>query len=61
MKDMAKTYNQPVEGIKAYYNQNPDKIRNLEHSLLEKQAVKLIIDNSTIEEKEPEKEEEPEA
>jgi trigger factor len=59
--DMAKTYNQPVEGIKAFYNQNPDKIRNLEHSLLEKQAVKLIMDNSTIEEKAPEKEQDPEA
>lgn len=54
LQEMADTYNQPVEGIKAYYSQYPDKLRNLKHSLLEKKAVQLIIDQSTIEEKEPE-------
>jgi trigger factor len=53
-KEMAQTFNQPIEGIKDYYKENQDKIEFLKHTLLEKKAVKLIIKNGTIEEVEPE-------
>ena len=53
-KEMAQTFNQPIEDIKNYYKQNEDKIEFFKHTLLEKKAVKLIIKSSTIEEVEPE-------
>jgi len=53
-KEMAQTFNQPLEDIKNYYKQNEDKIEFFKHTLLEKQAIKLIIESSTIEEVEPE-------
>lgn len=53
-KDISLQFNQPVEQIKAYYKENPDKINFFEHTLLEKKAIKLIIDSSSIEEVEPE-------
>lgn len=49
-KDMADTYQQPVESVKTYYNQNQDKLGLFKHALLEKEAIKLIIDHSTVEE-----------
>ena len=52
--EMAQAVNQPVEAIKSYYNQNQSNLDFFKHTLLEKQAIKLIIDNSTIEEIEPE-------
>jgi trigger factor len=51
--DMAEAFGQPQEEIKNYYSQNKDKLEFFKHTLLEKKAVKLIIDNSTIEEIEP--------
>ncbi len=59
-KEMAQTFNQPLEHIKNYYKQNEDKIEFFKHTLLEKQAVKLIIESSTIEEVEPELKQDPE-
>ena len=53
-EDMAKTVNQPVDQIKMYYEQNNDKLDFFKHALLEKKAIKLIIDCSTLEESEPE-------
>ena len=53
-EETAKAINQPVEGIKSFYRANPDKIEYFRHTLLEKKALKLIIDNSDIEEVEPE-------
>jgi trigger factor len=53
-KEMSQAFNQPLEGIKDYYKQNEDKIEFFKHTLLEKQAVKLIIKSGTIEEVEPE-------
>jgi len=53
-KDLSLQFNQPAEQIKAYYKENPDKIKFFEHTLLEKKAIKLIIDSSNIEEVEPE-------
>jgi len=57
LKAMADSFNQPLEQIKNYYDQNKDKIEYFKHTLLEKKAIKLIIDSSKIEEVEPQKEE----
>ncbi len=54
-EDMAKTFNQPVEQIKGFYDQSKDQLEFFKHTLLEKQAIKLIIDNSKIEDVAPEK------
>ena len=51
--EMAQAVNQPVEAIKSYYNQNQSNLDFFKHTLLEKQAIKLIIDSSTLEEIEP--------
>ena len=53
-QDMADIYRQPVDQIKAYYNQNQDGLTFFKHTLLEKKALKIIIDNSVVEEVEPE-------
>ncbi|NNL43087.1 MAG: trigger factor [Desulfobacterales bacterium] len=47
-KEMADSFNQPVEEIKNFYNQNKDKVEFFKHTLLEKQAIRLIIDNGTV-------------
>ena len=59
--DMAASFNQPVDQIKAFYDQDNDKLEFFKHALLEKQAIKLIIDNGNIENVEPVKETAPEA
>ncbi|MBW2251522.1 MAG: trigger factor [Deltaproteobacteria bacterium] len=59
-KEMADNFNQSVEEIKSFYNQNKDKVEFFKHTLLEKQAIGLIIDNSTVEDVEPEVAKEPE-
>jgi trigger factor len=51
---MAQVVNQPVEAIKNYYQQNEDNLDFFKHTLLEKQAIKLIIESSNIEEVKPE-------
>ncbi|MDO9110230.1 MAG: trigger factor, partial [Desulfatirhabdiaceae bacterium] len=53
LQEMASSYGRPVDEIKSYYDQNPDQLTFFKHTLLEKQAIKLIIDNSTTEEIEP--------
>jgi trigger factor len=53
-EDMAKTVNQPVDQIRMYYDQNSDKLDFFKHALLEKKAIKLIIDSSVIQERDPE-------
>jgi len=52
--EMAQVVNQPVEAIKNYYQQNEDNFDFFKHTLLEKQAIKLIIESSNIEEVKPE-------
>jgi trigger factor len=52
--EMARNFNQPLEEIKNYYKQNENKLEFFKHTLLEKNAVKLILENSTIEEVVPE-------
>jgi trigger factor len=51
--DMAQGFKQPVEEIKKYYGQNKDTLELFKQTLLEKQAIDLIIKNSIIEEVEP--------
>ena len=53
--DMAANFNQPVEEIKKYYDENKDKLEYFKHAILEKKAIKLIIESSKIEDLEPEK------
>lgn len=48
--DMATMVNQPVEAIHAFYQANPDKIEVLKLTLLEKKAVRLIIEGSDVDE-----------
>jgi trigger factor len=55
LNEMAGNFKQPVEEIKKYYNQNKDKLEFFKHTLLEKKAIKLIIESSKIEDLEPEK------
>jgi trigger factor len=55
LSEMAANFNQPVEQIKEYYNQNKDKLEFFKHTLLEKKAINLIIESSRIEDVEPEK------
>lgn len=56
LNDMAANFNQPVEEIKKYYDQNADKLDYFKHTILEKKAIKLIIDSSKIDDVEAEKE-----
>jgi trigger factor len=50
-----------VEGIKGFYSQNQEKLDIFKHTLLEKNALKLIVDNSDVTEVEPKTEEKAEA
>jgi trigger factor len=52
---MAENFKQPVAEIKKHYDQNKDKLEYFKHTLLEKKAIKLIIENSKIEDVDPEK------
>ena len=61
MAEMAKTYGQPLEGIKGFYAQNPDRLEGFKHALLEKEAIKLIMDNSQIETAAPQADNVPES
>jgi trigger factor len=61
LKEMSESFNQPLEEIEKFYEQNPDKLRYFKHTLLEKKAIKLIMDNSTITDVKPEPPAKPEA
>ncbi|MEE4607262.1 MAG: trigger factor [Desulfobacteraceae bacterium] len=49
LEQMAKAYDQPVQIIKDLYRHNPEGLEAFKHSLLEKEAIKLIMDHSRIE------------
>lgn len=53
-KEISASLNQPADQIRRYYQQDKDKLEFFKHTLLEKDAIKLIIRNSTIEDVEPE-------
>ena len=55
LNEMSENFKQPVDEIKAYYDQNKDKLEYFKHTILEKKAINLIIESSKIEDVEPEK------
>ena len=57
-REMSDAYRQPLEDLKNYYANHKDKLAFFKHTLLEKQAIRLIIDCGKIEEVEPEKSQE---
>jgi len=56
LQEMSIAYRQPVEQLKKYYEDNPDRFDGFRQALLEKKAIRLIMDSSTIETVAPEKE-----
>ncbi len=60
-EEMAAVYNQPTETVKNLYKQDDGRLEGFKYALLEKQAIKLIMDSSKIEEIEQEKEPETQA
>jgi trigger factor len=56
LNEMATNFNQPVEEIKKFFAENKEKLESFKHAILEKKAIKLIIDSSEIEDVEPEME-----
>ena len=56
--EMAKTFQQPPQILKKHYEMNPEQLDFFKHALLEKKAIKLIIDTSSITEKEPDEDSE---
>ncbi|MBC2694408.1 MAG: trigger factor [Desulfobacteraceae bacterium] len=53
-KNMAQAFNKPIEEIKNFYKQKENNVESLKISILEKKALKLIIENSSQEIVEPE-------
>ena len=53
LQDMAITYGRPVAEIKSHYDKHPSDLDLFKHTLLEKQAIELIIGSNTIQEIEP--------
>ena len=53
LSEMASNFNQPLEEVKKYYQQFPDRIDQFKHALLEKKAITLIIDSSELKDIEP--------
>jgi len=52
-EEMAETYQQPVDHIKGYYSQNQEGLALFKQTMLEKKALKVIIDNGQITEIKP--------
>lgn len=55
-KEISKAQNMTIEEIQKFYQENQDKLELYKHALLEKKALDLIIEKSTIEEVEHESE-----
>lgn len=51
--EMSESYNYPLEEIKKFYKQDQDKFALFKHTLLEKKAIHLILENSTVDEVKP--------
>jgi trigger factor len=58
LQEMSDNFGHALADIKNYYNENKDKLELFKHTLLEKIAINLIIDNSKIEDVTPEAAEE---
>ena len=50
--ELSASFGQPVETIKKYYKENDDKLEYFKHTLLEKKAIKLILEGSEVREEE---------
>lgn len=57
IQEMAANYRQPVDTIKAFYQQDPDSLAFFKHTVLEKKALQIILENGKINEVAPEKKE----
>jgi trigger factor len=55
-KEMSKAFNKPLEEISSFYKQNKENLELFKNTLLEKKSIKLIVENSIIENVEPEDE-----
>jgi trigger factor len=55
-EDMAAAYNQSVDVIKGIYENSGEKLELFKHALLEKQAIKIIMERNQIESVEAERE-----
>ncbi len=55
-KEMSKAFNKPLEEISSFYKQNKENLELFKNTLLEKKSIKLIVENSIIENVEPEAE-----
>ncbi len=53
-EDVAKSIDQPVKMVKEFYEMHKENFEFFKYTLLEKKVLKLILENSTITEKEPE-------
>lgn len=53
---LSQNFNQPKEDLKEFYQGSPDKLEVFKHTLLEKKAIKLIIESSNIEKAAPQTE-----
>ena len=53
-EEMAKATRQPIDGIKEFYSKNQEGLAYFKNTLLEKQAIRLIIEQGNIEEVAPE-------
>ncbi|MDY0360846.1 MAG: trigger factor [Desulforegulaceae bacterium] len=49
-EDLASNFNQSADFIRGFYNENPDKLDLFKHTLLEKKALKLIIESNDVSE-----------
>lgn len=58
--DIATSMQQPPEMVKQFYKSSPEQLDALRYTLLEKKAMKLIIENGTMTEVEPSEETAPE-
>ncbi len=57
-KVMSKVFNKPLEEISSFYKQSKENLELFKNTLLEKKSIKLIIENSIIENVEPEAQQE---
>jgi trigger factor len=52
--EMAEQVSRPIEEVKGFYRQDRERLDFFKHTLLEKKAIKLIIEAGSVEEVEAE-------
>ncbi|OQY59413.1 MAG: trigger factor, partial [Desulfobacteraceae bacterium 4572_88] len=53
LEDMANALHKSVDEVKEHYKEKKEELEYFKHALLEKRVISLIIENSTVEEVEP--------